>query len=886
VVLTLLALAALVRVSAMFYQNISGDDATVALMAKHILHGENWPVFFYRQSFMGSLNGVHMVPALFVFGPSVLLVRLHAVAWSLLFPLGLYVLARRLYDETSARVTLLLAAVPPFLLTYYSTVAEPHFETNSFGVLLLLLALAVLESPAGARRFRVAACLGLVAGLACWTNMKTVVVLGPIGLVWLLRDPRWPFRREGGLFVSGFLLGNLPAWLFYLTQPDPGNLGSAHRFLQTEFDLSWARLSEFIVNAGPLVVGTYYWEPNTPLRVLALGLCVAGYLAAVAVAIAEGVRAARGGRLTRRGLGIWLLLLTLTATYLALYGSTFNLLQQWSRGRYLLPAYIPLLIFLGAAIARLGRWSRWAAGMVLAFVLAFNLWTNFIYFWPLRPEERARRGGDIAARHALARHLEARSAEALLVDDPMESLRWQFLLSRPRISALETEVYYPAANPADAADRVALLASHRGARIPSALQMLGATATPTPFGEELLYEDVRVPAHAYRLLPREGWRALGEGDGPPAAADGDLGTVWPPRRLDEAEAGQLVLDLGAPHPVARLVIWPTASVDVLVPLEVAGSLDGSAWQRLGVTPAEVGAPGYAVGTRPFFRPRNGWLELATSPRPVRYLRVRPLEPGSIGVGMVGELRAYEAVDEPSATELPLDLLLHALRARGVTRLLADPGVSARVALASSGSIATLPANGALNSHGFAPPMLLYARFRFRETDAAMVAAEDAGELEARLATAGVRVTTERLGPYVLVQPAGPQVSAPHCRPTDWHVTSETPDPDGKGARYVVEGRWTSAMRVGTIRFEHPRVSTRNATIVGVNLSEDGRAWRPVTDARPIPEWAWAGRTLFTFSAGATELALNGRSARAVHLDLHLPYRGEGAITSLCVREQA
>ena len=30
---------------------------TVALIAKHVLSGENWPVFFYRQSFMGSLNG-------------------------------------------------------------------------------------------------------------------------------------------------------------------------------------------------------------------------------------------------------------------------------------------------------------------------------------------------------------------------------------------------------------------------------------------------------------------------------------------------------------------------------------------------------------------------------------------------------------------------------------------------------------------------------------------------------------------------------------------------------------------------------------------------------------------------------------------------------------
>src|SRR5262249_52900064 len=107
VVAALLGVGALVRVSAMFYDNISGDDATVALMAKHILLGQDFPIFFYRQSFMGSVNGFHLVPALFVFGPSVLLVRLNAVAWSLLFPLALYVLARRIYDESAARITLL-----------------------------------------------------------------------------------------------------------------------------------------------------------------------------------------------------------------------------------------------------------------------------------------------------------------------------------------------------------------------------------------------------------------------------------------------------------------------------------------------------------------------------------------------------------------------------------------------------------------------------------------------------------------------------------------------------------------------------------------------------------------------------------------------------------
>ena len=117
----ILALAAVVRVSAMFYGTLSGDDATVALIAKHVLSGENFPVFFYRQTYMGSLNGIHLVPALYLFGPSVLLVRLNAIAWSLLFPLGLYLLGRRIFDEPIGRADAGARrgpAVPPHVLEH------------------------------------------------------------------------------------------------------------------------------------------------------------------------------------------------------------------------------------------------------------------------------------------------------------------------------------------------------------------------------------------------------------------------------------------------------------------------------------------------------------------------------------------------------------------------------------------------------------------------------------------------------------------------------------------------------------------------------------------------------------------------------------------------
>jgi hypothetical protein len=556
-----------------------------------------------------------------------------------------------------------------------------------------------------------------------------------------------------------------------------------------------------------------------------------------------------------------------------------------ARARYVLPAYIPLFIFLGAALAALARRSRAAAALVLAFVLAFNLWTNLAFMWPLWPQERARRAAVIARREAFFSHLDAHPTGAVLTDSPYDSLVLQFLRDRPVVSSMVTEIYYPSALRADASVPVSVLAERDAAPVESKLKALGASAMVSRFGPWRFFEDVRVPVRAFRLLPRTGWRVVGEPEVPPTVADGDLGTVWPARRLAESEAAPLVVDMGATHAVARLLLWPTALTDVLVPLEVAGSVDATTWERLGVTPVHVAEPAFAVGERPLFRPRNGWLELVVSPRPVRYLRVRPVDAGSIGVGMVGELFAYEAADQPRGPGPDVGALLQRLRARGVTRLLGDPVVSARVALATKGAVTTIPANGVLNNHGLAPPTLLYARVRLRETDAALVAAEDAEELRERLRVAAVPVTTEAVGSFVLFQPVGPVVTSARCRSAEWRVTRETPEADGRSARYVVEGRLPAPARLAGIRLEHPRVSSRYTTILAIEASDDGGTWRPIAGIHPVPEWAWAGRTLFTFASGASDLALGGVSTRAVRLEVRLPFRGEGAITSLCVRAE-
>lgn len=884
VVGALLALAAAVRVAAMFYGALSGDDATVALIATHVLRGEDLPAFFYRQTYMGSLNGIHLVPALFVFGPSVLVVRLNAIAWSLVFPLGLYVLGRRVFDETSARLALLLAAVPPFLLTYWSTVAEPHFETNVFGIVLLLLALAALTA-AGPRRVRVLGCLGLVAGLACWTSAKAVMVLAPILVALLVSEPLLPLRRGGRVLAAGFALGSLPAWLHYATQPDPGvdNIGSAQRILHVGLEGSLRPLLAFLQQVPPVLIGTYYWRPDTPLRHAALLGSGAVYATAVVLAVGAAIRAPRR---TARRWGLALLLMTLVAAFAALYGSEFGQAGGAERGRYVLPAYIPLLLLVGALLARLARMSRAAVAAVLAGLLAFNLWTNAAFLWPFRPAERARRAAEAAGRTALARHLTAEGVRSLYVDGTFSSLAWQFFLPDTAVSAATNEIYVPSAIRVDAAEGPAILTDQRHPELLAQLAALGATWRATTVHRWDVLRDVHVPPRAYRLLPRADWRVLAPPGMSTAVSDGDLGTAWPRMRLPSATGADLLVDLGAPRSVARVVLWPTSRSDELVPLEIAGSVDAIRWERLGVAPVETSRAAFVAQGRPLFRPRNGWVELAVAPRAVRYVRVRPAAPGPVGAGRVAELVLYEALGP--GVESPVDgaALARRLEERGVGRLLADPVVSARVALATGGAIVTVPANGLLNNHGLSPPAYLHAPLRLHETDAALVAPEDAGELRARLESAGVRFVEEPVAGHVLVRVRAPVATSPRCRAVRWRVTARSPGPDDRSTRLVIEASpLRDGARVSAVRLEHPRVSARHATVAAAATSADGGAWRPVEGFRPVPEWAWAGRTLFTLSGGATEVALGGVAARRLRVELDLPYRGNDAVTAVCVREE-
>lgn len=378
--------------------------------------------------------------------------------------------------------------------------------------------------------------------------------------------------------------------------------------------------------------------------------------------------------------------------------------------------------------------------------------------WPLNSAERARRAAHIAAREAVVQYLKAHPVEALHVDSWFTSPDWAFLVTGIPVSELTGEIYLPNAVATDAADRVPILIEREDKGVVEALDSLRATYRTTRFGEWQLLDEIRVPSREYRLIPRSAWRIRREAVTPAAVADGDLETAWPAASTTAQARTETIVDLGAARQVGRVIWWPSTETTHTPPLAVSRSLDGIKWDPIGVLPTkdQQRRPAFVAGGRPFFRPRNGWLELRPHPRPTRYLRFAPADPVTREPWGIAEVYAYEDAGPRPVASFDSATLVALLEQRGVKRLLADPAVSARIARATRGAVRTLTANGFLDSHGLDRPLArLAVPVRIGPTDGLLVPVEDAEDLRTRLSQRRVEFREVAVGDYVLFHGLSP-----------------------------------------------------------------------------------------------------------------------------------
>ncbi|WP_255368266.1 DUF423 domain-containing protein [Micromonospora sp. WMMB235] len=189
----------------------NSDEATMGLAALHIARGDGFPVWFYGQAYMGTLEAYLAAPLVALAGPSVLVLRVPTLALYALFLLLSWRLTRRLGgDRWYALLVVAVLALGADRVVKNQLIAGGGYpELNPAGAALALLTVGLCLTGAGARLPRWAA-WGLVAGVLLWVDPLILPYVLTLGALLVARRWRELAGRAGVVLTAALLLGAAP----------------------------------------------------------------------------------------------------------------------------------------------------------------------------------------------------------------------------------------------------------------------------------------------------------------------------------------------------------------------------------------------------------------------------------------------------------------------------------------------------------------------------------------------------------------------------------------------------------------------------------------------------------------------------------------------------
>ena len=188
-----------------------------ALMTRHMVQGVDFPVFFYGQPYMGSVEGVLSALMCRLTGLAVtgFMVNLGTVLVGILLLPVLYVFGRDAGSRRAGFMAVLYCTVGADTFFHYAVSSRLAYMTLlTCGLFTVWMACRIAARPAAAgdapRRWYLG--LGLAAGVGWWGHQLIVVFFIAAAAVLLLRF-RWRLLRRGVVYaLAGFIIGGLPWW--------------------------------------------------------------------------------------------------------------------------------------------------------------------------------------------------------------------------------------------------------------------------------------------------------------------------------------------------------------------------------------------------------------------------------------------------------------------------------------------------------------------------------------------------------------------------------------------------------------------------------------------------------------------------------------------------
>lgn len=198
------------------------DSSVVALMAKHMAEGTAFPVFFYGQNYMGSLEPMLSALMVMLWGATGFAVCLGPALMSV-FALWMWqVYARDLGDRFSANAGIALCVIGPLCFFVFQFAPRGGYMVALFFCAYLLWSASRIAAAlwnGQPLQIHHLFCMGLVAGLSLWSNMITVSAIfsACLVLLWGMKGKFWRYPLGILAGVCGTLSGILP-WLRYNVQ--------------------------------------------------------------------------------------------------------------------------------------------------------------------------------------------------------------------------------------------------------------------------------------------------------------------------------------------------------------------------------------------------------------------------------------------------------------------------------------------------------------------------------------------------------------------------------------------------------------------------------------------------------------------------------------------
>ncbi len=353
----------------------NSDEAIVGLMGRHILEGK-WPVFFYGQSYMGSLDAALVALGFMLFGSEVFVIRMVQI----LLYLGTIFLtvslsARIFRSQLAGLVSGLLLAAPAVNVTLYTTVSLGGYgEALLIGALLLFLAIQIDEAPDNTLYYLL---WGLFSGLGIWAFGLTIAYILPTSFMVvrsLTKSRRSSWWVLGAMIFLAGIIGALPIIIWagengvsVLVQELFGAaiaIDVGANFLSTLAK----HIQSFFLFGITVTLGFRPPWTTEPIALLLVPLALVFWV----LVFIQIFRRLRDDSLHRAS--YWMVAGVMGVVILVFVLTPFGFDPS---GRYFLPIYVTLAIFAGDFFAQpTFRINAGFRALILAAVVAFNLWSN------------------------------------------------------------------------------------------------------------------------------------------------------------------------------------------------------------------------------------------------------------------------------------------------------------------------------------------------------------------------------------------------------------------------------------------------------------------------------------------------------------------------------